>query len=112
MNKMIQFLILQLLITNSFATSVPFSNFALKKNATMSASYSFGNHQQILCYESSLQTLGSVTWPYQGTLYGGSLPTLLKTKKDISGSFADSSGTITITNTTKNKIYIACEFGF
>ena len=112
MNKIIQCLLLFSIATNAIATSVPFTNFQLAKNATMSASYSFGNHLQIICYEPSLQTIGSTTWPYQGNINSSPLPLLLKTKKDISGNFADPSGTITITNTTKNKIYVACEFGF
>ena len=112
MSKFIQFLLILPLIGSVFATSIPFSNFALAKNASMSATYSFGNHEQIFCYDSSLQSIGLMTWPYQANIYSSSLPTLLKTKKDISGNFADSSGTITITNNTKNKIYIACEFGF
>jgi hypothetical protein len=92
--------------------SVPFSAVTLNKNATISVNYSFGEHLEIFCFDSGLQTIGLIYWPYNGNTYSSSLPVLLKTSSDVTGNYADTSGVITIQNNTTQKLLINCLFGF
>ena len=94
------------------AATVPFSNILLNPNQSISASYNFGQHKQIICYENSLSTVGLVTWPYQGVWYSTNLTAQLKTQSNISGNYADASGTLTVLNNQGFSLVVSCLFGF
>ena len=88
--------------------TVPFTNVPLNAHDSLSATYSFGNVPQIFCYVYSTMNIGSITWPYQGQLYSSALPVLLKISKDITGDFADPTGTVTIFNNQNQTINVSC----
>ena len=89
--------------------SVPFNNVLLNAHDSLSATYSFGIYPQIFCYVDSTMGIGSMTWPYQGQLYSGALPVLLKISKDNTGDFADPTGTVTIFNNQNQTINVSCD---
>ncbi len=93
-------------------TNVPFENIFLNPNGVITASYAFGPHQIIFCYENNLQEVGVVTWPYQGKMYSSTLELFLKTQSNIQGSFADAKGVLTVTNNTPNLLIVSCLYGF
>lgn len=92
--------------------TVPFSNISINPNESIQAGYSFGNHAIIFCFDSSLQTVANIQWPYKGQTKNSSLPIPLKTSEEFTGQFADTNGTIKIINTTAHILTINCQFGF
>lgn len=90
--------------------SVPFSNVNLNPNDTIQGSYSFGINPLIFCYENNLQSVGIVTWPYKGALSSSALSVSLKTSASYEGQFADSNGTITVTNNQSTPLIVSCQF--
>lgn len=106
------FIILFSCVADAQLTNVPFANIFLPPNGVITASYAFGPHQIIFCYENNLQSVGVVSWPYQGNMYTSTLSLFLKTQTNIQGSFADSNGVLTVTNNTPNLLIVSCLYGF
>lgn len=92
--------------------TVPFQNISLSSRAQIQANFSFGTHAEIFCFDNTLSTVGSVTWPYKGKLFSAPLPLLLTTNAAVQGQFSDPNGLLTIVNTTSSTLIVSCEFGF
>ena len=92
-------------ITN---VATPFQNVYLNPNNTIVSNYSFGIEPIIFCFTNSLQTLGNVNWTYKGQNYSAPMPLYLKTNGNYEGAFADSSGTLTVTNNTSSPMVVSC----
>ncbi len=88
--------------------STPFQNVLLNPNNTIVSNYSFGIEPIIFCFTNSLQTVGNVTWTYKGQNYSAAMPLYLKTNGNYQGAYADSNGTLTITNNTGSQIVVSC----
>lgn len=103
---------LVLAIAPTYALVVPFEGITLNPNRTIQADYAFGPHPIIFCYENNQQSVGIVTWPYKGKIYSSTLSVSLKTNVNYQGQFADTRGTISITNNLKVPLIVNCDFGF
>lgn len=92
--------------------TVPFQNVFMFPQHTIRANYTFGPFNTIFCYENNLQTVGVITWPFQGNIFNSQLPIFLKNNANVQGSFADNSGAITIQNTTNITLIVNCVYGY
>jgi hypothetical protein len=92
--------------------TVPFTNFFLNPNGVIQANFSFGPFSTIFCYENNLQTIGIITWPFQGQRFTSTLPIFLKTQASAQGSFSDPNGTLTITNNQTFTLVVSCNLAF
>lgn len=90
--------------------TVPFQNFLLGVNGTIEATFDFGPHPFIFCFENNLQTVGIVTWPFKGVINRSTLPITLVTNGNFDGQFSDPTGTITVTNNTAITLVVSCIF--
>lgn len=88
--------------------STPFQNVILNPNYTIVSNYSFGIEPIIFCFTNSLQTVGNINWTYKGQNYSAPMPLYLKTNGNYEGAFADSNGTLTVTNNTTTPIVVSC----
>lgn len=117
MPRLLLGLLLPLLMMDvSFAVNiiapVPFNNILMNPQDRIISSYNFGPFVMIFCYDNTLQTQGSITWPFQGARFSSSLPIFLKTNPNFEGQFADQVGTIVIVNTTPTFLVMNCNFGY
>ena len=97
---------------NLVSTSVPFQNIILNPNDVIKATYSFGDHAIIFCYENNQKFVGNVQWTFQGQIKNSTLSVFLKVNPNFQGEFADPNGIILVTNTTNHTLIVSCPYGF
>lgn len=104
--------LLILVANQANALNVPFQNVPLSRGFTLQASYAFGKFSMIFCFDNATNINSSISWPLKGSIRFSQIPVLLKNKGNFQGFFADSRGTISITNTTNTNLKYSCVFGY
>lgn len=92
--------------------NVPFANITLNPNDIILGTYTFGQNPVIFCFENNLQSIGAVTWTYQGKRFSSTLSVTLVTNTNFQGFLADASGTITVRNNQPIPLIVSCLFAF
>ena len=112
--KLISFVIILLSFHTAFAApSVPFENYLLNPNQSATFPYNFNAHTSMLCFTTDFIPNYLVTYTYNQIPQYTQLPVLLTTTPNIPNTkLADQVSQVSIENTSKNIIYVSCEFGF
>lgn len=92
---------------------VPFYHLSLAAQTNIQVVYDFASERQRLtCWQDDVPaTLSSVQWKYKGVTYTSVLPIKLMDNVHFKGHFADSMGTLIITNEGNSEpLVVSCEY--
>lgn len=90
---------------------LPFDHISVAEGEKIQGDYHFAAHQIILCKEAKNSHAASIEWKYNGVTYKKMLPATLKDDKRYNGEWANSGGTILITNEHgHDDIQVSCEY--
>lgn len=88
---------------------VPFQNLNLNPTDTLQANFSFGNFNQIICFDGFQSTgVGVITWPYRGQLFNSTLSIFLTKNSTFEGQLIDPAGVFSIHNTLPRALSLNC----
>ncbi|HVE43821.1 MAG TPA: hypothetical protein VNC84_01625 [Gammaproteobacteria bacterium] len=110
--QQILLLLLSVFLLPAFALSVPFQVY-VNPNGMIVADYQFGQYPLIFCFINSTQTTaGTISWFYQNSVRSAPMPITLTRLASYTGSFADTTGQISIVNTLPTQELVSCDFAF
>lgn len=112
--------IFSLLVCTLFATPIfagaiytpPFSEVIIPPNGTIEVSYDFDFDMQVLnCYDTWEVVESNLHWKHRDEKYSDKLPITLKDDRHAQGRWADSQGTLFISNlSNKLNMMVNCQY--